>query len=231
MSTSAISVLGKLFSEPTSAFESLKEDSKPWLPLALIIGSSLALFYWYFSVVDFSWLLEHTLSANPEMNADQRDALSKMMTRNSMMATTLGGVLIMVPISFALYGVYFLLAAKLMGSEISYGKWFNFSAWVSVPTLVGVPLMAFQIVSGHGQISMENLNMLSLNFLFTHFPAGHAWAGLMNNLSLTTFWSMLLTFVGLRVWTGRSSGTCAFAAVLPFLVIYGLWIAKLVFFK
>lgn len=45
MSTSAISVLGKLFYEPASAFASLKEESKPWLPLVLIIASSLAIFF------------------------------------------------------------------------------------------------------------------------------------------------------------------------------------------
>lgn len=176
-------------------------------------------------------MLEHTLSANPDMTADQREAFTKMMSKNGMMATTMGGILVGAPIAFALYALYFLLAAKVMGSEITYGKWFSFSVWVSVPVLVGVPFMALQIVTGHGQVSMENLNMLSLNYVFTNFPVSHAWAGLMNNLSLTTFWTMFLTFVGFRVWTGRSAMSCAFATVLPYLVIYGLWIAKLVFFK
>lgn len=231
MSSNAMSVLVKIFFEPKSAFESLKDNSKPWLPLALMLGSTLALFYWYFATVDFSWVLDHTMSANQDLNAEQKQAMAKMMTKDSMMWTTLGGVLIGTPIVFALYALYYLIASKIMGSAITYGKWFGFSIWASVPTLIGVPLMALQIVTGKGQVAMESLNMLSLNFLLTNLPSDHAWAGLMNNLSLTTFWTAFLTYVGLRVWTGRSVVSCAIATALPYVVIYGIWIAKLMFFK
>ncbi|MFZ6819168.1 Yip1 family protein [Undibacterium sp. Ji22W] len=231
MSSNAISVIGKLFFEPKAAFESLKENSKPWLPLALIMVSTLALFYWYYATVDFSWLIDHTLSAKPDMKAEEREMVTKMLTKDRMMITTLVGALIGMPVVFALYGLYFMLASKVMGSAISYGKWFGFAVWVSVPTLIGAPLMALQIATGHGQVSLEGLNMLSLNFLIANLPADHAWAGLMNNLSLTTFWTMFLTFVGFRVWTGRSVASCALATALPYVVIYGVWVAKLMFFK
>jgi hypothetical protein len=231
MSSSPMSVLVRIFIEPKSAFESLKDNSKPWLPLALILGSTLAVFYWYFATVDFSWLLDHTMSANPDLNAEQKQAMAKMMTKDSMMYSTLGGILILMPLAFALYALYYLIASKMMGSAITYGKWFGFSIWASVPTLIGVPLMALQIVTGKGQIAMESLNMLSLNFLITNLPVDHAWAGLMNNLSLTTFWTAFLTYIGFRVWTGRSAASCAIAAALPYVVIYGIWIAKLMFFK
>jgi hypothetical protein len=231
MSTNALSTLAKVFYEPKSAFESLKENSKPWLPLLLIMGSTLAIFYWYYATVDFAWLRDHTLSAKPDMKPDEREMVMSMLTKDRMMMTTLGGALIGMPIAFALYALYYLLASKVMGSAISYGKWFSFAVWVSVPALIGVPLMAMQIVTGHGQVSMEGLNLLSLNFLIAHLPADHAWAGLMNSLSLTTFWTMFLTFVGFRVWTDRSAVSCAIATAIPFAVIYGIWIAILVFFK
>lgn len=231
MSSSAISIIGKLFFEPKAAFESLKESSKPWLPLALIMLSTMALFYWYYATVDFAWLIDHTLSAKPDMKPEEKEMVMSMLTKNSMMMGALGGALIGMPIVFALYGLYFLLASKMMGSTISYGNWFGFAVWVSVPTLLSAPLMALQIMTGKGQIAMESLNMLSLNFLITNLPADHAWAGLMNNLSLTTFWTMFLTFVGLRVWTGRGTTSCAIATALPYVVIYGVWVVKLMFFK
>jgi hypothetical protein len=231
MSSSASSVFTRLFYEPRSAFESLRENSKPWLPLSLILVSTIAMLYWYFATVDFAWLLDHTLSAKPDMKPEERAMVTGMMTKNSMMWSSLGGTLIGMPLVFALYGLYFLLASKIMGSTIGFGKWFSFAIWTSVPTLIGVPLMALQIITGHGQVSMEGLNMLSLNFLITNFSPDHAWAGLMNNLSLTTFWTMFLSFIGLRVWTGRSVATCVIATALPYTLIYGVWIVKLVFFK
>ncbi len=119
----------------------------------------------------------------------------------------------------------------MMGSAISYGKWFSFSIWIGVPALIGIPLMALQIMTGNGKLPMEDLNMLSLNYLIFHLPVSNAWANMLNVVSLTTFWTMFLSFVGLRVWTGRSAMSCAVASILPYAVIYGIWIAKLVFFK
>ncbi|MBR7799887.1 Yip1 family protein [Undibacterium fentianense] len=231
MSTNAFTVLMKLFYEPSAAFASLKENSKPWIPLILMMGSTLGLFYWYYATVDFSWLIDHTLSAKPDMKPEEREMVTKIMSKNSMLITTMGGVLIGMPLFYAVHGLYLLLASKVMDSALPYGKWFNFAVWSSVPSLIGAPLMALQILTGHGQVSMEGLNMLSFNFLLTNFPPDHPWVGIMNSLSVPMFWSIFISFVGLRIWTGRKLLSCAVVAVLPYAVIYGLWMAKLVFFK
>jgi hypothetical protein len=229
MSSNAISTLAKVFYEPKSAFESLKEKPAAWLPLALIILGSMMVFYWYYATVDFPWLVDHTLSAQPDLKPDAKAAMAGFMTKNTMMYSTLGGLLIATPIVFALFGLYYWLAAKVMGSEIGYGKWFHFAIWISVPTLLGLPLMALQIATGHGQISTEDLNMLSMNYLTVHAPLDAPWSGILNNLSLTTFWTLFLSFVGLRVWTGRSATACALAAVLPYALVYGGWALKIAF--
>lgn len=231
MAASALSVLPQMFYEPKAAFESLKEKPNAWLPLILIVFSTLAIVFWYFSVVDFTWMVEHMISSKPDMKPEEREVMEKFMTKNLMMYPAIGGALVGLPIFYAIYALYFLLASKIMGSAITYGKWFAFSTWISVPSLIAIPLMVLQIVSGDGKIAFEDLNMLSLNYLVFHFPIGHPFASMLGGLSLTTFWTMFLSFVGLRVWTGRSAMSCAVASVLPYAVIYGIWIAKLVFFK
>lgn len=227
MANNQVSNLIQLFYEPKTAFTALKEKPASWLVLAITILGSISIFYWYFATVDFPWMLDHMLSAQPDLKPEAREAMAKFMTRDTMMYSTLGGAVIATPIIFALFALYYFVASKVLGSSISYGKWFHFSVWASVPALLSLPLMALQVATGHGQIGMEDLNMLSMNYLIAHAPTGSPWASLMNSLSLPYFWTIFLSFVGLRVWTERSSGACAIAAVLPYAFLYGGWALKI----
>lgn len=231
MGVSAFTVLLQVFLEPKTAFGEIKERSNTWMPLLLIILPTLAVFYWYFSVIDFSWFLERSLSAQAAMKPDARQALERFMTHDRLMITSLGGALLGMPIAFALFAIYYLIASKVLGIVIPYTKWFSFSVWVSVPGILSIPLMALQVASGHGQVALEDLNMLSLNFLIGHLSINNPWAGLLNSLSVTTFWTMFLTFIGFRVWTGRRVFTCTVVSVVPYAVIYGVWAAKIIVFS
>jgi hypothetical protein len=231
MSASALSILTQIFYEPKAAFEELKKDSRLLLPLMLLPIATAAIMFWYFSTVDFAWYMEHMMSATPDMKPEQREVMARMFSKDSMMMMAVAGTLIGAPIVYALYALYYLIASKMMGSVISFGNWLAFAAWTSVPALLGLPLMALQIVSSKGQVAVEGLNMLSFNFLIFHFPFGTPWASLANSLNVTTIWSLFLSYVGFRVWTGRSVVASILVSTLPFIVIYGVWVAKIVFFK
>ncbi|HEY0589713.1 MAG TPA: YIP1 family protein [Pseudoduganella sp.] len=230
MSNNVAAIPFQMFYEPGKAFTALREKSHAWLPLlALMIGSA-AMMYWYFQTVDFPWMMEQTAAANPDLTDEQREAMKSMMSPATMTWTTLGGILIGTPLIYAVYALYFLLAGKFLGSEISYGKWFALTVWTSLPRLLVLPLMALQIMTSGGRVAMEDLSMVSLNFLLFQLPAGHPWAGLLSNIDLPLLWSAALTVVGLRVWTGRSLATCITIAVLPLALIFGVWAAKIALF-
>ncbi|MBC3875885.1 YIP1 family protein [Undibacterium flavidum] len=229
MSSNAISVIAKLFFEPKAAYIALKEKPAAWVPLVMIILGSLIVFYWYFATVDLSWLIEHTMASQPNLKPEARTAMASFMTRNAMMYSTLGIVFALSLIIYAVFALYYWLASKVLGTEITYGNWFHFTVWTSVPALLGLPLMAIQVATGHGQVAMEDLNMLSMNYLIAHAPLGAPWERFLTNISITTLWTALLSFVGLRVWTGRSTAACAFAALLPYVFFFGCWALKITF--
>jgi uncharacterized membrane protein YkgB len=229
MSTNALSVLGQFFYEPEQGFAAIQKKSMAWLPLILMTIPSAALFYWYFQAVDFSWLIEQMLSTNDKMKPEEREMAAKFMTRNTMMYSTVIGTLIMPLIVTLITAVYFTIASKVLGSDIKFSKWFSFSAWISVPALLGLPLMAFQIMNGGERLMMDELNMLSLNFLIAHVPHTHAWAGWLSTVSIPALWTVFLSYVGLRAWTGRSALSCALVASIPFVLIFGTWALKLLF--
>jgi hypothetical protein len=224
-----IQLLGQIFYEPKLTFEAIKDQPRAWIPLTALIVLSSIVMYWYLATVDFPWMINRMMEAVPQADATARANMESMFTRNSMLLTTLAGIIVGTPVMCAIVGVYFLLAGKFIGSDISFGKWFAFAAWTKVPSLLTLPLMALQIITGKGQVALEQLNMMSLSFLL-QLPASHKWASFAGNLDLTVLWSAFVTFVGLRVWTGRSVGTCATVSLIPLVVVYGLWAVKLMAF-
>jgi hypothetical protein len=89
--------------------------------------------------------------------------------------------------------------------------------------------MAVQVATSGGRLMLDQLSMTSLNTLVFNLPMDHPWAGLVGSLDLTMLLSIPLAVVGLRAWTGRSLSTCITIALLPYVVIYGVWAAVIQF--
>ena len=229
MATQALFDIGNVILEPTSTFARLKDKTRAWLPLFILIALSVGIMVWWISTLDFPWLVEHTVAAQPKATPEMRAAMEKFMTPTSMMWSSVIGAVLGTLVAMAVSALYYLVAGKIMGVPIGFGKWFGFSVWTSVPRLLTVPLSALQIMTSNGRLAPEDLNMASLNFLLFHLPVTHPWASLVGSMDLTMFWSIVLAVLGLKAWTGRSTGTCVLVAVLPYLIIYGLWAAKIAF--
>lgn len=222
---SAFTLIGQVFTEPTKAFAALRERSNPALPLLLLILGSAALMVWYYQIVDMPWLIDQMLSASPQGDDPAaRAAMQQFMTPATMTVTTTVSIAIMLPVILLLSAVYFLLSAKLVGSDIGFGKWFSFAAWAAVPSLLTLPAGALVLLmASNGQVGQNEINPLTLNQLFFGLPLGHRWAGLLDAIHLPLLWSLAVTAVGYRVWTGKSTATAWIVALLPYLLIFGIW--------
>lgn len=228
MQTNPMLVMGQMLTEPTIAFRALQKRSYGWLPLALMMATTIAIMYWYYATVDYAWLLERTLSITPDAKPEQREAMAKMMKPQTFRTIGLAAATIMTPLIMAVSALYFLLAGKFVGANLSYGKWFSFACWTSIPTLLTIPLMAMQIMSSQGQLAAEDLTMVSLNYLVFHVPPSHAWASWLSSLQLTQVLIVVLTALGLRAWTGCTLKAALLLAMVPTLIVYGGWAAKIV---
>jgi hypothetical protein len=229
MVAQALPDLGRVIIEPAPTFARLKEKPNGWLPLLVSLLLSVAIMYWWTSTLDYGWFREHMIAMRPDLKPEAQAAMAKFLSPTSMLVSTVGGAVIGTLVMIALTAVYFLIAARMIGSQIGYGKWFAFVAWSSVPRLLVVPLMALQIATSHGQLAPEDLNMVSLNFLMFHLPPTNHWSSILTSVDLAAFWTIALATIGMKAWTGRSTGTCLTIAALPYVVIYGLWAAKIAF--
>ena len=229
MATQPLFDIGNVILAPSPTFARLKDKPRPFIPLLVLILLTLAVSCWYVSTLDFAWFREHMLAARGSMKPEARAAMAQFLTPKTMMWSSGAGAVVGTPLICAIVAVYYLLAGKVMGTVIGYGKWFGFAVWTSIPRLLTVPLSVLQILTSGGRLAPEDMNMVSLNYLLLHAPMSSPWFGLATNLDLTSVWSIALAVLGLKVWTGRSTAACVTVAVLPYALVYGLWAAKIAF--
>ena len=221
---SSFSTLVSIFTEPGKAMEAVRERSMILLPLFLLVAGNAGLMFWYYQVVDFAWLQDYLLAADPNLTGAMREQARAFMTPAVLTGGAVIGVIVVIPIILLLTAVYYLLAAKVIGSDIGFGKWFAFATWTSVPSLLLLIAGAVQILmNGNGQLAPDALNPLSLNMLFGPLPPTNSWAALLNAINLTTFWSLFVAVIGLQRWTSKPAATATIIAVLPQALIFGIW--------
>ena len=221
---SPFNALTAMFYEPTNAFGMLEPRRHAWLPLFLLMASTCVLMVWYFSMVDITWLAQQMNAAIPDPAA--REQAEKMLTKGILLGGSLGGTVIGLPLVTAVVGVYFMLIAKAMSKDFTFGSGFALAAWSSVPGLLGLPLGAIQILlTSNNQLSLSQLNPLSVNQIFFQYGMAHPMASLLDTISLTLIWGIVLMVIGFQVWAKVSRATALKVVLIPYATIFGLWFA------
>jgi hypothetical protein len=227
MNNIALSVA--LATAPSSAFEDLRQRPRFWFPVLLIIVTTAAIWYGYFSVVDFEWFKETVLANNPDVKAlpvDQHAAVMAMYTRPMIMWGSVVSIAFVTAIVFLLSALYFWVTAKVtrLPSELRFKHWFAFGAWASLPLVLGNLVSAILLLlSDSPQVSPGTMAPLGLNELLVHAPLGSPAQGLLDSLSIPAFLSWALMIIGVKVWSQRSWLFSSLYILLPAVVIYGIW--------
>jgi len=229
--SSPLAALGNIFVAPGQAYDQIREHTAwVWWPLLLVIFTSVGFMAWYMSTVDVHWMMLQTLQHNAmvagKLDAEQIQKIADNATRGSMLIRSSLGVAIFIPLIYAVLALYYFLAAKVAGYEVKgYGQWFNFTAWSNLPVIVSTLVSALvYLLRGSHQVLAADLDMTSLNALFFHQSIGDSWYTLLSGLRLTTFWTIGLSIFGMSRWTRASTGKSAIVVLLPYVLVYGIWI-------
>lgn len=229
MNNIALSVA--LATAPSSAFAELRERPRFWFPLLLLVATTAAMLFWYYSIVDIEWLKDAMFSNNPDIQKlpeDQRAATMGMMTRTTMLWGSVIGSVVGIPIVFAVSALYLLVAAKVtrLPRELGFKHWFALSCWTSLPLLLSTVVAAiFLIMSDTTQVSPSALQPLSLNELVLHRPFGSPGHSLFESLTIPNLLGWALMIIGVHVWSQRSWLFSSLFVLVPTFVIYGIWSA------
>lgn len=227
-SKNGLVALGDIFLAPRKALQAVKEGkAKLWLPLILLLGSSIGLFAWYFAWVDFDWLkgkMIQDMVESGKTTAAESEQVGKFLQRNTMMIGTLVSVVVLFPLILAVQALYLFIVEKVAGGteEQGYGRWFSLAWWSSMPALLGsVAGAVAMLTTSNRQLSLEALQVASLNSLIFKLPASDPWAGLLGNITLFSLWSIALIAIGWSLWRNTSMVKGLLVAAAPWLVIWG----------
>jgi hypothetical protein len=213
-----------LATAPSSAFVELRERPRFWFPLLLLIVATVAINYWYYSIVDLEWFKDAMFASNPHMSEQERTAAMGMVTRTTMLWSSVVGTVIFLPIVFLIEALLLFVAAKVTKVALGYGYWFAMACWSSLPALLGIVVAAiFLLMSDNAQLSPGLIQPLSLNELLVHLPMGSPGESLLQTLGIPAFLSWALLIIGVRTWTQRTWAFSAAFVLVPIVLVYGLW--------
>jgi len=222
MNDLAVSVA--LATAPSSAFAELRERPRFWFPLVISIIATVVLGYWYYSVVDIEWLKDTVFGANPNPDAAKHAAAMAMMTRTTLLWSSVVGGAIITPIFLLIQALLLWLAAKVTKVSLGYKHWFTMASWTSLTGLLGFVVAAILILmSDTNQIAPGVTTALSLNELVFHRPMGAPGQGLLDAINIPSLLSWALMIIGVRTWTQRSWGFSAAFVLVPVVVIFAIW--------
>ena len=218
-----------IVASPAKAFDEIKQHTS-WLWWALLsnVLLSLAVYVYFYSWVDFPWLVEETIRNIPvENRAETAESIRQFMTLRNSLMISLVFVLVFTVVLYLLQAVYLHLVNKVTaGAPITFGQWFSFSAWANfVGVFASIAAFVVILMAPNNQLPSTGLQPLSLNALLLHAKAGEPWAAWATALSLITIWVVYLTAVGFKRWTGASTAKAWLISLTPWVLVFGIWAA------
>ena len=187
-SYSVFNAMVDIVASPGKALDEIKQHTSwLWWPLLITILFASGLFIYYYSWVDFEWLVEETIRQIPvENRAESEDTIRQFMQPGSSMWTTVIAVVVMTFIIYTSQSTYLHLANKIItGMEIGFGSWFSFAVWTSFVSVFGT-LAAFVTIfmADSNQMSTQSLAVTSMNSIFVHASQGDRWFTWASSLTL-----------------------------------------------
>lgn len=226
-SYSVFNAMVDIVASPGKALDEIKlHTAWLWWPLliSLLLGSGLMIYY--YSWVDFPWLIEETIRGIPAENrAESADAIRQFMEPGRSTWTTVIAIVVVTLIIYTIQSTYLHLANKLVtGADISFGQWFSFSTWTAFVGVFGA-LAAFVLIfmADSNQLSQQSLQVLSINSLLVHASPGDPWFTWASSLTLINFWTLFLMSIGFARWTGAGMVKSTIIAITPWVLIFGIW--------
>ena len=215
--------------EPRKAFAAIADKPRYWFPLLALIAATLATSLWYLGVVDMGWLIDQQLHQSALARNLTEDQIAQQVAaaqgrRGLQMGISGVAIVLLVPVVMLIFALYNFLVGKIVGFERSFRQWFSFVAWTALPgALAVIPAAILLSTSESTQIPQQALKTLSLNALFFHRAAGEPGFSLLSNFDLFGLASLVLSLVGVKVWSGRSWLFTGLFVGIPWVLIYGCW--------
>lgn len=223
-----INAMTDIIAAPSRALDEIRQHPR-WFcwPLLVSFMLSIGAFAWYWSWVDFDWFTNEIIRQAVEDGtpADQAEQIRGFMSPGKQLLFTALAIVVFSLAIYAVQALYLNIVNKVTGdASLGYGQWFSFSVWTAFVGIANTLIMFVVILlADSNQLAIDKLVPMSINSLFIHAEAGHAWFTWGNSLTLVHFWMLWLMSLGFSRWTGSSMAKSALVVVTPWALILGIW--------
>lgn len=224
-----MSHLVNIFLEPAKVFADLKERPTFLLPALIMIGLGVAVMLSYHMSVDPEWFTDHMLRMTGRDMSPAELEQTRQVLPGARVSGYIGavGVLVMTAIMLLVMGLYYLLAGKITGNALTFRHGVSLGAWSSMPMVLSTLVVLIGVLTMSPQTDLNSLRLTFVDPLIVQLPYDHAWSSLAKAVDLLTLWAVALAALGWRIWGRTGWGQAITVAVLPSLLIYGIWAAVL----
>jgi hypothetical protein len=206
---------------PSKAFAALKETPLFALPMWLLILCTAGTLALYYAGVDLAWMQDQ-MATQAKLSPDQAAAFR--ISRPVILWGSVIGVVVSLMVVQLISALYFTVAGNITNVRYSFRHWFAFTWWIGTPQILGaIPALLLLLLTDTSQLDASALNPLSLNELVFQRKLGEPGYTFLTSIGLIHIAVWWLSVVGVKVWSGRSTLFCVVFALLPSVLIYGIW--------
>lgn len=215
-----------VFAAPGNFFNGLLNvKTKTWLAFLLLIAVTSGGTLYFFSGMSNEWIIEqqmlHVQTESPSEEKEIKSFLMETAQYTGALGAIFNAIFYVVLVS-VLAGYYKLIGRK--NEQLTYNNWFAFSVWTQMPLIVHMlGLIALVVTANSPEVPLSLVNYASFNQLFVNLPIGHVFYDLAETLNLFFLWSIFLAAVGLKSWANMPTGKAAMFAILPYVLVFGIW--------
>jgi Yip1 domain len=215
-----------IYLDPAKAFAAEKDKPTFLLPMAIMIVVSVAMILAYYLRVDAAWFGDFVLTQSGKEMTAAEIAQAKQFMPSAKTQGYIGAAatLIIVPIMYTIFGLYYFLAGKIAGAGLTFKHGLSLSAWGGMPGVLGLLVGLVGALTMAPQTSQHALMLTHIDPLLVQLPFDHAMSGIAKSLDLLMLWSIALGAIGWKIFTRSGWGSAVFVAALPAVLIYGIWL-------
>jgi hypothetical protein len=219
------------FVAPSTTFKDILRSTAWWLPFLLIALFSTAATYTVDHQVGFARVAENQVHASPKQE-EQMSELTPEARASQMEKRAIGtryftyGFPVFVLLIWAIYSAIMLGTFNFaLGARMTYGQVFAVIIYSSLPYLLTSLLMIITVAFGNNAETFDLQNPVGTNLAY-YLPDAAAWLKvLLAQFDLVKLWSLVLTIVGLKIVSRKSTGQAAAVVIGWWLLIVLLSVA------
>lgn len=215
-----------IFLDPAKVFAAEKDKPTFLVPTAVFIVLSVAMILAYHLRVDPAWFSDFQLSMAGTEMTDAEKAQAKQFMPGARTSGYIGAAfsVVLVPLMFAIFGLYYFLAGKIAGAGLSFKHGLSLASWSALPTALTLVVATVGALTMAPQTPQYSLMLTHVDPLLVQLPMDHAFGTLAKNFNLLGLWAIALSALGWKVFTRSGWGAAVFVAALPSVLIYGIWL-------